>query len=164
MYDVFSPSSAKADVWAIPVAADKKPFAFLQTVANESRAQFSPDGRWVLYTSDESGRDEVYVTSFPDRGGKMLISKDGGTYPRWRRDGKEIFYVAPDGKCKKPSDKYKGRSGWRKIPGNTCKGGKDMTEEVERSCQEGMLGLARFFSFLSRAARRDLVADFFRFN
>jgi hypothetical protein len=56
----------------------------------------SPDGKWIAYVSDESGRLEVYVTSFPKAGAKWQISSGGGDWPRWRRDGREIFYVAPD--------------------------------------------------------------------
>jgi Tol biopolymer transport system component len=68
--------------------------------ATETRknAQFSPDGKWMAYTSNESGRWEIYVTSFPDQRGKWQISNNGGTQPRWRGDGKELFYLAPDGK------------------------------------------------------------------
>ena len=68
--------------------------------ATETRknAQFSPDGKWMAYTSNENGRWEIYVTSFPDPHGKWQVSNNGGTQPRWRRDGKELFYLAPDGK------------------------------------------------------------------
>jgi len=86
------------DLWVLPVSGDRKPFPFLQTEFNESRAKFSPDGGWIAYQSDESGRDEVYVTLFPGPGGKRQISTAGGTFPRWRSDGKEIFYLAPDNK------------------------------------------------------------------
>jgi hypothetical protein len=60
--------------------------------------QFSPDGNWVAYTSNASGKWEVYVTSFPDARGKWQISNTGGTQPRWRGDGKELFYLGADGK------------------------------------------------------------------
>jgi hypothetical protein len=85
---------------------DHKPIPFLRTEFNESSGQFSPDGHWIAYTSDESGDDEIYVRRFSsssaqgswDSAGKWLISKGGGTGPRWRGDGKELFYVASDGK------------------------------------------------------------------
>jgi hypothetical protein len=64
----------------------------------ETRAQFGPDGRWVAYQSNESGRNEVYVAPFPGPGGKWQVSTAGGGSPRWRRDGTELFYVALDGK------------------------------------------------------------------
>ncbi len=86
------------DLYALPLFGDRKPFAFLQTRFNEAWARFSPDGRWVAYRSDESGRGEVYVTSFPTSAGKWQISTGGGNLARWRRDGHEIFYLAPDNK------------------------------------------------------------------
>jgi len=63
-----------------------------------ARARFSPNGRWIAYGSDESGRNEVYVAPFPQPAGKWQISTAGGNWPRWRHDGKELFYLAPDGK------------------------------------------------------------------
>jgi hypothetical protein len=77
-----------------------KPFVVLQTPSkNEFDPQFSPDGRWIAYTSDESRRLEIYVTPFPPPsgpGGKRQVSTAGGFLPRWRQDGKEIFYLGPD--------------------------------------------------------------------
>ena len=58
--------------------------------------QFSPDGRWLAYASNESGRYEIYIRTFPEAGGKWQVSVAGGVQPRWRRDGHELFYVAPD--------------------------------------------------------------------
>src|SRR5262249_42224694 len=86
------------DIWVLPLFGDKKPFPFLRTQANETGAQLSPDGRWMAYMSDESNAYEVYVQSFPGGGGKKRISTKGGMGPHWRRDGKELFYYAPDGK------------------------------------------------------------------
>ncbi len=71
-----------------------KPYPFLGTEFIEGSGQFSPDGRWVAYQSNESGRSEVYVAPFPGPGGRWRISTAGGRLPRWRRDGKEIFYIA----------------------------------------------------------------------
>jgi hypothetical protein len=76
----------------------RKPVPFLHADFNESQGQFSPDGRWIAYVSDESGSQQVYVQSFPTLGGQRQISTEGGTQPRWRRDGKELFYLAPDRK------------------------------------------------------------------
>ena len=81
---------------AVDAARHRKPFPFLQTPANELRGRFSPDGRWIAYVSNESGRNDVYVAPFSGRGSKWQISAAGGNFPRWRRDGKEIFYLAPD--------------------------------------------------------------------
>ena len=73
-----------------------EPAPYLRTAADERIPVFSPDGRYVAYVSGESGRDEVYVRPFPEGGGKWQVSIDGGTQPRWRRDGKELFYVEED--------------------------------------------------------------------
>ena len=86
------------DLWVLPLSGDRKPVPFLRTKANEFGGRFSPDGKWMAYHSDESGRLEVYVQPFPASGGKWQVSKDGGSYPKWRRDGKEMFYLAADRK------------------------------------------------------------------
>jgi Tol biopolymer transport system component len=85
-----------SDLWVLPLFGDRKPFPYLQTRFSEESGRFSPDGRWVAYMSNESGRNEIYVAAFPGAGGKRQISTAGGGGPRWRRDGKEIFYLAPD--------------------------------------------------------------------
>jgi DNA-binding winged helix-turn-helix (wHTH) protein/Tol biopolymer transport system component len=85
----------KMDIWLLS-AADRKPIPYLETPFNELQGQVSPDGRWMAYTSDESGTWETYVQSFPVRGHRRTISTDGGAQPRWRRDGKELFYLAAD--------------------------------------------------------------------
>lgn len=99
-----SNSRTGSDLWALPLSPERpgaalKPFLVLQTTFNEAAAQFSPDGRWILYTSNESHRNELYVTPFPlpssGPAGKRQISAGGGLRPRWREDGKEIFYVGP---------------------------------------------------------------------
>jgi eukaryotic-like serine/threonine-protein kinase len=86
------------DVWVLPLFGDRKPFALIQTEFNEWQAQFSPDGKWIAYVSDESGMSQVYVQAFPMQSGKVSVSTRGGMQPRWRRDGKELFYLAPDRK------------------------------------------------------------------
>lgn len=75
-----------------------KAVPYLQAPANEIGSVLSPDGRWLAYASDESGRFEIYVQSFPQPGSKRQISAAGGYAPLWRSDGKELFYHAPDGK------------------------------------------------------------------
>jgi hypothetical protein len=87
--------TSKRDVWLLPLA-DRKPFPFQKTPFDEKTARFSPDGRWLAYESDESGRNEVYVQPLQKSGEKWLISTSGGSQPVWRRDGKELFYVAAD--------------------------------------------------------------------
>jgi Tol biopolymer transport system component len=83
------------DLWTLPLDGDRKPAPYLRTEFSEVLGQFSPDGRWVAYVSNESGRDEVYVQPDPASGGKWQVSTDGGSQPRWRADGKELFYLAP---------------------------------------------------------------------
>jgi eukaryotic-like serine/threonine-protein kinase len=89
-----------AGIWALPTGKDKKPFSVVQPPSAQARiAQFrlSPDGRWLAYSSTESGREELYVTHFPDGAGRWQISQSGGTFPAWRGDGREIFFVGWDG-------------------------------------------------------------------
>ena len=89
------------DLWSLgvgPQGEAKEPSAFLHTEANEVAAVLSPDGRWVAYASDESGRYEVYVRAFPSGEGKRQVSAGGGISPLWRRDGSELYFQAPDGK------------------------------------------------------------------
>jgi Tol biopolymer transport system component len=86
------------DVWALPLTGERKPFVLVRTNFQDRDAQFSPDGKWIAYQSDESGRFEIYVQPFPGPGVKSLASIGGGGHVRWRRDGKELFYVSPDGR------------------------------------------------------------------
>jgi len=91
-----SQSPSQAYLVVIP-AGGGKPVRFLNSSANQANGQISPDGKWVTYASDETGTWEIYVTSFPSGAGKWQVSRGGGTEPRWRGDGKEIFYIAPNG-------------------------------------------------------------------
>jgi WD40 repeat protein len=86
------------EIWMVPLSSVSKSYGFLQSQFSEFGARFSPDGKWVAYASTESGRPEVYVVPFPGPGGKWQVSTGGGAWPRWRRDGKEIFYLSPDNK------------------------------------------------------------------
>jgi Tol biopolymer transport system component len=85
-----------SDLWALPIGDSQKPFPIVQTRFNEDEGQFSPDGRWLAYRSNESGSDQIYVQQFPGPAAKQLVSTAGGSQPRWRRDGKELFYIAAD--------------------------------------------------------------------
>jgi Tol biopolymer transport system component len=80
------------DIWVLPLERDSKPQPFLQTAFREDWPQFSPDGQWLVYMSDESGRNEVYVQPYPGPGGKWQISTEGGTEPVWSPKGDELFY------------------------------------------------------------------------
>ena len=98
LYDRVDPATGSADVFALPTEGDRRPLPIAVTLANEDQGQFSPDGRWVAYISNESGQSEVYVIPFPRpaNGGRWMVSRGGGVQPRWRRDGKELFYISPD--------------------------------------------------------------------
>jgi dipeptidyl aminopeptidase/acylaminoacyl peptidase len=86
------------DILVLPLFGDRKPFPFKQTAESENWAAFSPDGKWVAYSSTEAGDPEVYVSPFPPvpSGRRWLVSKGGGTQARWRRDGKELYFLSPD--------------------------------------------------------------------
>ncbi len=88
----------KWDLWYLPLWGDRKAMPFLRTEFDELQGQFSPDGRWVAYVSEESGRFEVYVQTFPVSGSKWKISTGGGADPSWRHDGRELFYLTADKK------------------------------------------------------------------
>jgi Tol biopolymer transport system component len=95
LYEETDPKT-KSDIWALPLSGDRKPIRPLSTPANEYAAAFSPNGRWIAYASDESGSYRVYVQGFPEPRGKWQISTGAlGTFPRWSRDGKELFYDGP---------------------------------------------------------------------
>ena len=86
LFAVQSATNAR-DLWALPIAGDKKPIAVAHTAADEPFARFSPDGRWVAYQSNESGRNEIYLQRFPVPGGRTQISTSGGMFPKWHGDG-----------------------------------------------------------------------------
>jgi eukaryotic-like serine/threonine-protein kinase len=90
------PFAGGADLVLIEVSSGKK-VPFLAGKASETNGQISPDGKWVAYASNETGDWEVYVTTFLNPVGKWQVSRGGGTEPRWRGDGKEIFYIGPKG-------------------------------------------------------------------
>ena len=87
----------KAVYAVIPSTGDRTPRMLVDTPFIEDEVHVSPDGRWVAYNADESGRWEVYVAAFPAFTSKRQISSGGGVQPQWRADGRELFYLAPDG-------------------------------------------------------------------
>jgi len=86
------------DVWVLPTFGDRKPIPVVQSAFMDINATISPDGRYISYGSNESGRSEIYVQTFPGAGGKWQVSTAGGSDASWRADGREIFYRAPDQK------------------------------------------------------------------
>ena len=86
-----------ADIRKLGLDGERKSEAYLETKYSEGFAVFSPDGRWVAYRSDESGRQEIYVEGYPERRGKWLVSSEGGSNPQWRGDGKELYWSKADG-------------------------------------------------------------------
>lgn len=88
--------AGRYDIWVLPMAEKNKPRPFIATEANEKDGRLSPDGRWMLYTSDESGKAEAYVAPFPGPGGTWQISSGGATEATWTQNGKEIVYIRPD--------------------------------------------------------------------
>jgi serine/threonine protein kinase len=86
------PSTGAQDIWWLPVAGDRIPRAFLRSPFRKSGPKLSPDGQWIAYTSNESGRDQVYVQPFPKGGAKSQVSTEGGREPVWNRNGRELFY------------------------------------------------------------------------
>ena len=94
VYLVYGPNaSTEVDEWVLPLAGDRKPAPLLQSPFRKTHPQISPDGKWIAYVSNETGRAEIYVQPFPSGEGKWQISTNGGMFPRWRRDGKELFYM-----------------------------------------------------------------------
>src|SRR5262245_8600451 len=94
-----SDPKTKWDVWVLPMTGSgaAEPKSVIRTEANETAGTLSPDGRWLAYVSDESGRYEVYVQSFPNGGGRRKVSNGGGGGPRWLQNGRELFYYSGDG-------------------------------------------------------------------
>jgi eukaryotic-like serine/threonine-protein kinase len=105
---LYAAADSNATTWDLLVlsGSDPKPVPFVRSGFTEEQGRYSPNGRWVAYVSNESGLDEVYVralatdfsSSSASAGGSVLVSRGGGTSPRWRRDGRELFYLAPNGK------------------------------------------------------------------
>jgi serine/threonine protein kinase len=96
IFNVYNDRNA-SDLWTLSMSGDRTPKVFLSSKHSEFNGTFSPDGRWVAYQLDASGRYELLVRPFPNRDPPQTISRDGGMYPRWRGDGKELFFLSPDG-------------------------------------------------------------------
>ena len=92
---LFAEHTDNWDLWVFSVK-DQQADPLLTTPFNETEGQFSPDGKWIAYASDESGRFEIYLQTFPELEAKWQVSTGGGSAPRWSRDGQELFFIAPD--------------------------------------------------------------------
>jgi len=115
------------DIWVLTLQGEPKAEPFLQTPFRDDSASFSPDGKWIAYTSNESGRDEVYVRPYPGPGGKNPVSTDGGGGPLWSKDGKELFYARGDAmmavevntdpafSASTPHKLFEGKFAWERI-------------------------------------------------
>jgi Tol biopolymer transport system component len=96
IFNVFK-KSGDSDLWTMYMSGDRTPKVFVSSSQSELNGTFSPDGRWVAYQSNASNRYEIVVRPFPNKDPARTISRDGGRYPRWRGDGKELFFVSPAG-------------------------------------------------------------------
>ncbi len=85
------------DIWMLPMTGERKPEPVVRSQFSEYQGRFAPDGRWIVYVSNESGRAEIYVQGFPRAASRTQISTAGGDRPHWRRDGKELFFISPVG-------------------------------------------------------------------
>ena len=97
LYGEADPKTGR-DLWALPMDGDPKPIEIIKTPFDERNGQFSPDGKWVAYETDESGPFQIFVQPFPVASSKTQVSISGGSQPRWRADGKELYFIGPDGK------------------------------------------------------------------
>jgi serine/threonine protein kinase len=95
-YDKLEKGQNQYDIWMLPMVGEHKPFAYLNSSTSEHFGEFAPDGKWVAYASNATGREEVYVATFPDSHARFQISSAGGSNPKWRHDGRELYYVDAD--------------------------------------------------------------------
>jgi Tol biopolymer transport system component len=96
VYVTIEPKTGQ-NIWRVPVREPRTPTPLVRTQYFESHPRISPDGRWLAYSSSEAGRFEIYIARLPDADGKRLISTEGGQFPIWRRDGRELYYLTRDG-------------------------------------------------------------------
>jgi len=88
--------AGKFSIWGLPFSGDRKPYTFVESQFSSHTGRFSPDGDWVAYVSNDSGTEEVYVAPFPGPGNRVQVSSGGGSQPRWRGDGQELFYLSAE--------------------------------------------------------------------
>ena len=97
VFNVFGKNNPDGDLWTLSMSGDRTPKAYVTSKHAERNGAFSLDGRWVAYQSNASGRSEIVVRPFPSKGPAQPVSRNGGAYPRWRGDGKELFFLSPEG-------------------------------------------------------------------
>ena len=97
VFNVLSKNNPGGDLWTLSMVGDRTPKAYVNSKSREAHGTFSPDGRWVAYQSNASGRSEIVVRPFPSKDPAQPVSRDGGTHPRWRGDGKELFLLSREG-------------------------------------------------------------------
>jgi eukaryotic-like serine/threonine-protein kinase len=95
-YDKLEKGQSQYDIWILPLSGERKPFPYLHSEASEQFADFSPDLKWIAYASNASSKEQVYVATFPDAHARFQVSTSGGSNPKWRRDGKELYYMDAD--------------------------------------------------------------------
>jgi Tol biopolymer transport system component/predicted Ser/Thr protein kinase len=127
------------DIWILPLFGDRQPYPFLRIKSEESRAMFSPDGRWVAYESDESGQPEVYVTPFPGPGRKWQVSTDGGFLPGWPRKSGLISYVDLEGTLRVVEVHAEGSSFHAGAPSNLFSVQEATAGSIDAECQRVLL-------------------------
>lgn len=98
LFDSIDSKRGGPDIWALPLEGERKAFEVVHTEFNEQDGQFSPDGKWIAYQSDKSGHFEIYLQPFHGIGAGVPVSTNGGTQVRWNPNGKELFYIGPDGR------------------------------------------------------------------
>jgi Tol biopolymer transport system component len=96
-YRMVGEDTTHGDIWVLPLDGKRTAFPIAMTPGEERDPRFAPDTRWIAYESDETGRSEIYVTPFPPTGAKWQVSSRGGRNPAWQGDGRELFFVAPEG-------------------------------------------------------------------
>jgi Tol biopolymer transport system component len=89
---------ASLDLWALPLFGDRTPFPLTDGPADETNAAIAPDSHWFAYQSYEGGQNQIFVRAFPPTGSALQVSKNGGSWPMWSRDGKELFFLSPESK------------------------------------------------------------------
>jgi len=97
-YIAYTFGTADSEIYFLPLFGERKPLPLIQSISGQGDARFSFNGKWVAYQSSESGKNQIYVNSFPVADQKRQISDNGGAHPEWREDGKEAYYLSPDGK------------------------------------------------------------------